>query len=312
MAFKTKQAPTLRCLLQASLVLAALFGLSAFSLYGLRLGERDDAIALRPWLTASAALGLLLSAAGLILMASAMAGSPFWPIDQAAAAALLGGSAVGTAWKVRMVALVIAGGAALLARGRASWLAMAMIAAAAALATLAWNGHGAASEGSTGWLHLTADILHLLAAGLWVGALFGLLLLMARRAEEIDAAHLRLTHRALHGFGSVGTLVVVTLVVTGLINSWLLVGPTNFMALGTTLYGLLLLAKLALFAGMLGLASLNRFRLTPAFERSIAMNDHRGALRALRVSLAIETACVIGILALVAWLGTLAPPASGM
>lgn len=304
--------PTVAIRLALYLVLAALFGLSAFSLYGLRLGERDDAIALRPWLTASAALGLLLSAAGLILMASAMAGSPFWPIDQAAAAALLGGSAVGTAWKVRMVALVIAGGAALLARGRASWLAMAMIAAAAALATLAWNGHGAASEGSTGWLHLTADILHLLAAGLWVGALFGLLLLMARRAEEIDAAHLRLTHRALHGFGSVGTLVVVTLVVTGLINSWLLVGPTNFMALGTTLYGLLLLAKLALFAGMLGLASLNRFRLTPAFERSIAMNDHSGALRALRVSLAIETACVIGILALVAWLGTLAPPASGM
>ncbi|MFH8654950.1 copper homeostasis membrane protein CopD [Sphingomonas paucimobilis] len=302
--------PTVAIRLALYLVLAALFGLSAFSLYGLRLGERDDAIALRPWLTASAALGLLLSAAGLILMASAMAGSPFWPIDQAAAAALLGGSAVGTAWKVRMVALVIAGGAALLARGRASWLAMAMIAAAAALATLAWNGHGAASEGSTGWLHLTADILHLLAAGLWVGALFGLLLLMARRAEEIDAAHLRLTHRALHGFGSVGTLVVVTLVVTGLINSWLLVGPTNFM--GTTLYGLLLLAKLALFAGMLGLASLNRFRLTPAFERSIAMNDHGGALTALRVSLAVETACVIGILALVAWLGTLAPPASGM
>ena len=104
--------PTVAIRLALYLVLAALFGLSAFSLYGLRLGERDDAIALRPWLTASAALGLLLSAAGLILMASAMAGSPFWPIDQAAAAALLGGSAVGTAWKVRMVALVIAGGAA--------------------------------------------------------------------------------------------------------------------------------------------------------------------------------------------------------
>ena len=35
-------------------------------------------------------LGLLLSAVGLILMASAMAGSAFWPIDQAAVAALLG------------------------------------------------------------------------------------------------------------------------------------------------------------------------------------------------------------------------------
>jgi copper resistance protein D len=110
----------------------------------------------------------------------------------------------------------------------------------------------------------------------------------------------------------VGTLVVAILVITGLINSWLLVGPANFTALGTTLYGLLLLAKLVLFAAMLGLASLNRFRLTPAFERSIAMNDHDGALMTLRVSLAVETTYVIGILALVAWLGTLAPPASGM
>ena len=64
--------PTVAIRLALYLVLAALFGLSAFSLYGLRLGERDDAIALRPWLTASAALGLLLSAAGLILMASAV------------------------------------------------------------------------------------------------------------------------------------------------------------------------------------------------------------------------------------------------
>ena len=36
------------------------------------------------------------------------------------------------------------------------------------------------------------------------------------------------------------------------------------------------------------------------------------ALRALRKSLAVETACVAVILALVAWLGTLAPPTSAM
>ena len=40
------------------LTLAALFGLAAFSLYGLRTGERGDALALRPWLVASAVLGL--------------------------------------------------------------------------------------------------------------------------------------------------------------------------------------------------------------------------------------------------------------
>jgi putative copper resistance protein D len=106
--------------------------------------------------------------------------------------------------------------------------------------------------------------------------------------------------------------VVATIVVTGLINSWFMVGIGNLSSLATTLYGQLLLTKLALFAVMLALAALNRFRLTPAFEHSIAAADHRGALGALRKSLAFETACVTAILALVALLGTLAPPASAM
>ena len=63
---------------------------------------------------------------------------------------------------------------------------------------------------------------------------------------------------------------------------------------------------------MLGLASLNRLRLTPRFEASLAAGDHRDALGALRRSLAVETACIVAIMALVAWLGTLEPPASAM
>ena len=185
-------------------------------------------------------------------------------------------------------------------------------AAGVAMASLAWTGHGAMDEGRAGWLHLVADILHLIAAGAWVGALLGLVLLLARPAERVDSDHLRLTHRALHGFGTVGTVVVATIVLTGLINSWLLVGPDNVLTLGTNLYGRLLLIKLALFGAMLGLASLNRFRLTPQFERSIAADDHHRALSSLRVSLGVETASVVVILAIVAWLGTLAPPASGM
>ena len=147
---------------------------------------------------------------------------------------------------------------------------------------------------------------------IWLGALLGLTLLIARPASRIDAAHLILSHRALHGFSGIGTVVVGTIVVTGLVNGWLLVGPANVAALGATLYGELLIAKLVLFAAMLGLASLNRFRLTPRFERSIAAADHQGALAALRGSLALETACAVAILGLVAWLGTLEPPASAM
>ena len=293
-------------------VLGGLFGLSAFGLYALRPGERDDALSLRRWLLAGAGLGLLLSAVALGLLAASMAGTAPWPIDQDAVGALLSGAVTGTSWEVRMAALTVAGCAGAIAAGRGVGLGVVALASGVALATLAWTGHGAMDEGAIGWAHLIADILHLLSAGAWVGALFGLVLLVTRPVTQVDAAHLTLTHRALHGFGTAGTTVVGTIVVTGLVNAWLLVGPGNVLALGATLYGRLLLAKLALFVAMLGLASLNRFRLTPSFERSIAAADHRGALAALRVSLAIESACVVTILALVAWLGTLEPPASAI
>lgn len=292
--------------------LSGLFGLSVFSLYGLKAGERADALALRPWLVGTGLLGLLFSGIALVLLAAAMAGAPAWPIDREAIGMLLTGSATGTAWEARMVALIVAVITALIAAGRTAPLGLVALAAGIALATLAWTGHGAMDEGATGWVHLLADILHLLAAGAWVGALIGLTLLVVRQAVRVDVAHLRLTHRALHGFGLVGTIVVGTIVVTGLVNGWLLVGAGNLPRLPTTLYGQLLLAKLALFGAMLGLASLNRFRLTPAFERSLAVGDHRAALGALRRSLAIEASCAVTILALVAWLGMLEPPATAM
>lgn len=292
--------------------LSGLFGLSAFSLYGLKAVERTGAIALRPWLVGSGLLGLLLSAIALALLAAAMAGAPAWPIDREAIGMLLTGSATGAAWEARMVALVVASIVALIAAGRAVPLGTVALAAGIALATLAWTGHGAMDENATGWVHVVADILHLLAAGAWVGALLGLTLLVTRAPSQVDAIHLRLTHRALHGFGLVGTIMVGTIVVTGLVNGWLLVGAGNLLSLPSTRYGQLLLAKLALFGAMLGLASLNRFRLTPAFERSIAAAKHRSALGTLRRSLAVEAACAITILALVAWLGTLEPPASAM
>lgn len=308
----TSDWPTVAVRLALYAVLATLFGLSAFSLYGLRAGERADAVALRPWLVATACLALVSSIIALLLMASNMAGAPLWPVDQEAVSALLDGSAIGTAWKIRVVALAVAGVAAMLARGRAAWLSIVMAASALAIATMAWTGHGAMDEGTIGWVHLGADILHLVAAGVWVGALVGLVLLVARPVSRLDAAHLTLTHRALHGFGAIGTIVVGTIVVTGLVNTWLLVGFANVPHLTATLYGQLLIAKLILFAAMLGLASLNRFKLTPAFERSVAADDYAAALGMLRRSLAVETTCVFLILGLVAWLGTLAPPASAM
>jgi copper resistance protein D len=62
---------------------------------------------------------------------------------------------------------------------------------------------------------------------------------------------------------------------------------------------------------MLGLAAMNRFRLTPALLRDLdAGAVPSGAQRALRRSIAIEAGLAASVLAIVAWLGTLVPPAS--
>lgn len=90
------------------LTLAALFGQSAFGVYGLRAHERGDVLPLRAWLVISAALGLLFSAAWVVLTASSMAETPLWPIDNQAIGALLTGTAIGAAWKIRMVMLALA------------------------------------------------------------------------------------------------------------------------------------------------------------------------------------------------------------
>ena len=96
-------------------------------------------------------------------------------------------------------------------------------------------------------------------------------------------------------------MVPVGMVVTGVVNSLMIVGIADLPALAGSRYGWLLGGKLLLFAGMLGLAALNRWRLTPALERG------DGAIGALRLSLAVETGAAIAIMTLVALLGTLDP-----
>ena len=113
---------------------------------------------------------------------------------------------------------------------------------------------------------------------------------------------------ALSGFARVGTWAVAVLVLTGLINSFYLVGWNGLRLLPVTLWGQLLIAKLLLFGAMIGLAALNRFHLTPRFKTADA--GHGVANGLLRHSLLIEFGLAVAVLALVALMGTLAPPAS--
>ena len=65
--------------------------------------------------------------------------------------------------------------------------------------------------------------------------------------------------------------------------------------------------KILLFAGMIVLATLNRFHLSPLLERSVRNGQYSVAVNALRRSMKFEFLMAILIICLVAWLGTLSP-----
>jgi putative copper resistance protein D len=189
------------------------------------------------------------------------------------------------------------------------WISSAAV-GGAALASFAWTGHGASDEGVSGLVHLGADVVHLFAAGVWLGALAVLAILVLTARSRREPAVLESLHHGLESFSGIGAVTVAALLATGLLNSWFLVGPDRVGDLLSTTWGLLLCGKVAVFVGMLGLAGLNRFKLTPDLARAIEAGDSGEALRALHLSIALETIGSAAILGLVAVLGNLAPPSA--
>lgn len=264
----------------------------------------------RPWpkpLLASSALALTAAALlGLLAQTAVLAGSLSEALKAESLVAVTGMDLGTSAIARAMLACIAAGAVYAMPPGRPLWLTTGALGSLAA-ATFAWMGHGAATEGGGHLLHLAADGLHSLAAALWIGALAGFLFLLFARNVERDTAAL---HAALARFSALGTALVVTLVLTGLVNSWFLIGPDVEAAISTG-YAQLLALKLALFGAMLILAAIHRYRLVPALGRARGLGALSPAseLNALRCSVLVEATAGLGVLAAVAWLGTLEPPA---
>lgn len=236
--------------------------------------------------------GLAFSALWLLASAAGMAGTPILSPDWNVVSILLKETPAGMVLAVRAAALLSI--LPLLLRQGAGWNVAIALPAAIAAATLAWSGHAAASEGLAGSAHRIADALHVLAAAGWFGALLALLHAVLSERETGRTA------RMLERFSLFGTIFVATLIATGAFNAAMIVGVAQLPVLLHSLYGWLLLAKLALFGVMLLLAAANRWWLTPKLERN-------GGLAHLRLSLLAETSLAILILGLVAALGTLDP-----
>ncbi|WP_372783315.1 copper homeostasis membrane protein CopD [Phenylobacterium sp.] len=291
---------------------AILFGTPLFFLYALPKAGVGSAMTLpwpRPVLGACALAVIVAAIVYLCSQTAMMADDPAAAFDRETLLGVLNDSAMGHAVVARLAAALAALVACLVLKpGRILWAILAAL-GAAVMASFAWTGHGAVDEGLHGLIHTPADVLHLLAAGVWLGALtaFAILLCAPGRASLESQAVL---HRALEGFSGIGSAVVAVILVTGLINSWFLVGLAGIARMGASTYGVLLLVKIALFAAMIGLAGLNRFFHTPALARGLDAGDAVSALKTLRVSIILETLFGLAVVLLVAILGMLAPVAA--
>ena len=186
----------------------------------------------------------------------------------------------------------------------ALWRWLALAAAVSLAASIAWTGHAASTPFALGYLHLASDALHLTAASAWIGGLVPLALLlgMARRREGWASLELDVIRR----FSMLGIVSVAGLILSGVVNTWILVG--SFRGLVETGYGQLLMLKLAAFAVMLAFAAVNRLSLTPRLALS-SDDAPQDALRALSRNTWIEIALGLSIFAMVGVLGTLHPAA---
>jgi putative copper export protein/mono/diheme cytochrome c family protein/alkyl hydroperoxide reductase subunit AhpC len=230
-------------------------------------------------------------------------------LEPAALSRLLTQTQGGIVWLVRGGLLILLG--AFLAiraeiRDRADWRAargQIALLGTLALGLVAGASHAAAAEPGTA-AAIAADVVHLVAAGVWIGGLpaLALLLWLAGGAAGADARPFAVL--AARRFSRTALALVSALVLSGLWSTWVQVGSVAGL-LGTS-HGRLLLVKLLAFAAMLALAALNR-RLIPALAGDAA-SVGRPAMRRLSRLVTGEAALALFVLAVVAAM-TVTPPA---
>jgi putative copper resistance protein D len=288
----------------------ALAGVSFFPLYAYAFAEPKELSRRRQAVLLFAAVGALLS--GLlwfVFSVANMSGTLADVADHEVLWTVLNETTFGSVWMARMLLAVIILSVTAV---RPFWMAIAgrdlvtAFLAAVLLASLAGTGHAQIEEGWMSVVHVASDAAHLLAAGAWLGGLVPLGFILLDYSMR-DGEPIVDVDRILLRFSSMGYVAVATLIASGLINSWFLIGSLS--SLLKTLYGQILLGKLAFFAAMLALATANRFWLVPRMVETRAGASGRPSvwLGRLRYHVLGEQFLGLMILLAVSVLGTMRP-----
>ena len=147
---------------------------------------------------------------------------------------------------------------------------------------------------------LSLDVLHVLAASVWVGGiacLLGALPAATRQLQGPDRSRLLLATLARFSPLALGAVVVIA--VTGVVQAY--IDVRSIEGLLHTTYGALILVKVALLVALIGLGWVNRERAIPALKRIANSSQAPGtvgmlARRTMRGELALML-CVFGVTA---------------
>jgi copper transport protein len=174
-------------------------------------------------------------------------------------------------------------------RARSAALALATALAAATILVHVLTTHAASSHNTL--FELTVQWAHLAAFATWIGGLVALLVAVGSQPSPAKTA-------AVRRFSQVAGVSLAVVGLTGLLRALDEVAAWN--ALLSTLFGQLVLVKVALLLALVALGGWNRFRSVPAVERSL-----RGLRRVGRLEVGVAGVTLVAS----ALLTSLVPPA---
>jgi copper resistance protein D len=180
----------------------------------------------------------------------------------------------------------------------------------ALLGALSLAGHAGATIGEGRWILLGNDTFHLIAAGIWPAGLAPFAIFLARALQAKQPDEIQVVALVTRRFSLVSLITVGTLVITGGVNGYFLVG--TFHALLATLCGRLLVLKMGIFGAMVTIGAFNLLWLKPGIllsAKSGALTRSLNLLRSLRRNVLTELFLGAALMIVVGVLGV-TPPAA--
>jgi putative copper resistance protein D len=277
--------------------LALIFGVGAFTtVLAPECVACEIARGLRPLVDGAVTVFVVGTLLWLPLEASQISGAWDGAFQPATLQTLLSATTSGTLWLERTAVCLLLVAVRLALPGRPGRQILFLL-SAGSLVSLVLVGHAAMDEGWLGDLHEANDAVHILAASGWIGCLVALVPCLGM----LDDPELRRRAcAALIRFSAVGHVAVALVLVTGVVNTYLVLGrwPVHF----ASLFQLLLLGKITLAVGMVTLALVNRYAVVPRLRVRGA-----AAIADLKRLTIAELGVSAGVLALVSLFGLLDP-----